>query len=145
MVHIRDLQTLSPPLSGAIQWYCEQAIREIASNPRLDSLALMMGTVRQVWDILRTPLDLPVWPVPKMFEPGAPCPSGRAKLAGTWRFAVIRIDGKRLHQRHLFEPVARDVLAARKPGSTLRLHVLQRLLEAADARRAADNPRVEPD
>jgi 8-oxo-dGTP pyrophosphatase MutT (NUDIX family) len=29
-----DLRTLSPPLSGAIQWYCEQAIREIASNQR---------------------------------------------------------------------------------------------------------------
>jgi hypothetical protein len=27
-----ELRTLSPPLSGAIQWYCEQAIREIASH-----------------------------------------------------------------------------------------------------------------
>ena len=27
-----ELRALSPPLSGAIQWYCEQAIREVASN-----------------------------------------------------------------------------------------------------------------
>jgi 8-oxo-dGTP pyrophosphatase MutT (NUDIX family) len=26
-----ELQALSPPLSGAIQWYCEQAIREVTS------------------------------------------------------------------------------------------------------------------
>jgi len=25
-----ELQALSPPLSGAIQWYCEQALREMA-------------------------------------------------------------------------------------------------------------------
>jgi hypothetical protein len=25
-----ELRTLSPPLSGAVQWYCEQAIRESA-------------------------------------------------------------------------------------------------------------------
>jgi 8-oxo-dGTP pyrophosphatase MutT (NUDIX family) len=29
-----ELRTLSPPLSGAIQWYCEQAIREITANQR---------------------------------------------------------------------------------------------------------------
>jgi hypothetical protein len=24
-----ELRVLSPPLSGAVQWYCEQAIREV--------------------------------------------------------------------------------------------------------------------
>ena len=39
--------------------------------------------------------------------------------------------------------MACDVLAARKPGPALRLHMLQRLFEAADPRRAADDPCVE--
>ncbi len=79
------------------------------------------------------------------FELGAPCPSGRAKLAGIASSGRSELMARTSSRGHLFEPVARDVLAARKPGSPLRLHVLQRLLEAADARRAADNPRVEPD
>ena len=29
MVQREELQALSPPLSGAIQWYCEQALREM--------------------------------------------------------------------------------------------------------------------
>jgi len=40
------------------------------------------------------------------------------------------------------EPVARDILAARKPGTALGLHMLQRLRQATDPRRPADDPRV---
>src|SRR5262249_56198189 len=43
------------------------------------------------------------------------------------------------------KPVARDVIAARKPGAALVLHVLQRLREAADPGRTANDPRVQPD
>src|SRR5262245_13545743 len=60
------------------------------------------------------------------------------KRASIWRRAASS-------RGHLCEPVARDVLAARKPSSALLLHVLQHLLEAADPRRAADDPRVQPD
>lgn len=28
-----ELQTLSPPLSGAVRWYCEQALREVPGRP----------------------------------------------------------------------------------------------------------------